>query len=270
MGAVPFVKREAQVRRTNDRYHGGRIGAWRYVMLVEEKRACASCGSENAPDAGFCWRCLVPFAQVPPPPGVFSTRPGLTVPPAPVPWSPPSQEPTKHTRSSKVAGAIVSLVAAVAGYFGVQYLMGPNLSLPGALAGTERLSDPESQRFEQYTAEEGDRYGIDAEGGVYGAPLAPEFFVILVDAAAVETTDELFDALVLGFSQAGAVVDEADAKSGTRQGSDYRCVEAVAGTEKAVACMWRDDDNVGIVLEMPGDLQGTRRLLWTVHDTVVS
>jgi hypothetical protein len=33
--------------------------------------------------------------------------------------------------------------------------------------------------------------------------------------------------------------------------------------------MWRDDDNVGIVLEMPGDRRGTRRLLWTVHDTVV-
>jgi hypothetical protein len=26
---------------------------------------------------------------------------------------------------------------------------------------------------------------------------------------------------------------------------------------------------VGIVLEMSGDLRGTRRLLWTVHDTVV-
>jgi hypothetical protein len=240
-------------------------------MQVEERRACTSCGSENAPDAGFCWRCLVPFAQVPPPPGVFSARPGTTVPPAPMPWSPPSQGPRRDTRSSsKVVGAIVSLVAAVAGYFGVQYLMGPNLSLPDTLAGTERLSDPESHRFERYMAEEGDRYGIDAEGGVYGAPLAPEFFVILVDAAAVETTDQLFDALVLGFSQAGASVNEAEAKSGTRRGSDYRCVEAVAGSETAVACIWRDDDNVGIVLEMPGELRGTRQLLWTVHDAVVS
>ena len=118
-------------------------------------------------------------------------------------------------------------------------------------------------------ANESDRYGIDAEGGVYGSPLTPAFFVILVDAAAAETTDQLFDALVLGFSQAGAVVDEADARSGTRGGSDYRCVGAVADTETAVACMWRDDDNVGIVLEMSEDLRATRRLLWTVHDTVV-
>lgn len=239
-------------------------------MQVEQKRACASCGSENAPDASFCWRCLVPFAQVPPPPGALSSLPRPGLPPSPVSWSPPSQEEATPARSSKVVGVIVSLVAAVAGYVGVQYLMGPNLSLPDTLASAERLSDPESQRFERYMADEGDRYGIDAEGGVYGAPLAPEFFVILVDAATAETTDQLFDALVLGFSQAGGTVDEAHAKSGTRRGSDYRCVGAVAGAETAVACMWRDDDNVGIVLEMSGDLRSTRNLLWTVHDTVVS
>jgi hypothetical protein len=168
-----------------------------------------------------------------------------------------------------VTGVIVSLVAAAAGYFGVQFLMGPSVSLPDTLAGAGRLTDPESERFERSMADEGERYGITAEGGVYGAPLAPEFFVILVDAAAAETTDQLFQALVLGFSQAGAVVDEAEAKSGTRRGSEYRCVGAVAGPDTAVACMWRDDGNVGIVLEMAGDIRSTRQLLWTVHDTVV-
>jgi hypothetical protein len=147
--------------------------------------------------------------------------------------------------------------------------MGPSFTLPDRLAGAERLDDQESRRFEGYMDGEGERYGIDVEGGVYGGALGPEFFVILVDAAAVETTDQLFDALLLGFSQAGAVVDRSAAISGSRLGSDYRCVEASAGGETAVACMWRDDDNVGIVLEMPGDPRGTRRLLWTVHDTVV-
>jgi hypothetical protein len=164
---------------------------------------------------------------------------------------------------------IVTLVAAAAGYLGLQYLMGPSVSLPDTLASAERLTDPGSQRFERSMAEEGERYGITAEGGVYGTDLSPEFFVILVDAAAVETTDQLFQALVLGFSQAGAVVDEAEAKSGTRGGSEYRCVSAVAGPETAVACMWRDGGNVGIVLEMAGDIRSTRQLLWTVHDTVV-
>ena len=201
-------------------------------MRVEQRRACASCGSENAPDAGFCWRCLVPFAPVPPSPGVAPGSPRARVPPAPVSWSPPPQAPGKRGIPPKVVRGIVSIAAAIAVYFGVQYLMGSSLSLPDTLAGRERLS-------------------------------------ILVDAAAAETTDQLFDALVMGFSQAGAVVDEADARSGTRRGSDYRCVGAVAGTETAIACMWRDDDNVGIVLEMSEDLRATRRLLWTVHDTVV-
>lgn len=237
-------------------------------MQVEQKRACASCGSENAPDAGFCWRCLTPFAPPPPPPGSVARPTGV---PAPSGWSGAPVETAEPTRlrSSKLLGALVSIVAAAAGYFGVQYLMGPAVSLPDELAGAERLTDQESRRFETYTADEGERYGIDAEGGVYGSPLAPQFFVILVDAKAAESTDQLFDALVSGFAQAGAVVDDANARSGRRGDSDYRCVAAAAGGETAVACMWRDEGNVGIVLELSGNLRSTRKLLWTVHDTVV-
>jgi hypothetical protein len=34
--------------------------------------------------------------------------------------------------------------------------------------------------------------------------------------------------------------------------------------------MWREEANVGLVVELSGDLRPTRRLLWTVHDAVVS
>lgn len=237
-------------------------------MQVEEKRACGSCGSENVPDAAFCWRCLVPFATASSTPPSGGLRAGSVLPPPPVPWSSGSPPDPTSTRPSKVTRVLVSVVAAAVGYLGFQFLMGSGLSLPDSMAGAARLTDPESQRFERSMADQGDRYGVDAEGGVYGSPVAPAFFVILIDAAAVETTDQLFDALVGGFSQAGAVVDEANATSGTRRDSDYRCVSAAAGAETAAACLWRDDDNVGIVLEMSGDLRGTRRLLWTVHDTV--
>ena len=104
---------------------------------------------------------------------------------------------------------------------------------------------------------------------MYGSGRVPEFFVILVDGSAVETTEQLFDALVTGFSQGGATVDGSDVKSGTRRGSDYRCVAATAGPQAATACMWRDDDSVGIVLELSASVRETRQLLWTVHDTVV-
>jgi hypothetical protein len=237
-------------------------------MQVEQKRACASCGSENAPDAGFCWRCLTPFAPPPPPPGSVARSSGVPTPG----WSgttPVEPATSTRARSSKLVGVLVSIVVAAAGYVGVQYLMGPSVSLPDELAGAERLTDQESRRFEAYTADEGERYGIDAEGGVYGSPFAPEFFVILVDAKAAESTDQLFDALAAGFAQAGAVVDQANARSGRRGDSDYRCVAAAAGGETAVACMWRDERNVGIVLELSGNIRSTRKLLWTVHDTVV-
>jgi hypothetical protein len=233
-------------------------------MQVEQKRICRACGSESAPDATFCWRCLVPFAQVPPPPAIGI---GHTARPQPMSTPAPAGERTRG--SSKVVSAIVSVVAAIGGYFGVQYLLDSGMSLPDTLADAQRLTDAESQRFETYTADEGERYGIDAQGAVYGSAGTPRFFVILVDAAAIETTDELFDALVSGFSQAGAVVDESRATSGERQGSEYRCVSASAGGSSAVSCMWRDDGTVGIVLEVPGTMKGTRKLLWTVHDTVV-
>lgn len=235
-------------------------------MQVEQKRACASCGSENSSDASFCWRCLVPVPTLPPPP--CPVPPGRSF--ASIPSPPPAAEAkTYPAKSSRGVAAIVSVVAAVAGYVGVHYLMGPSLSLPAELAGSERLTDRESQRFEDRLIEQGERYGIDVAGGVYGGELGPEFFVILVDAATAEATDELFDGLLLGFSQAGAVIDRPSAASGERGASDYRCVGASALSETAVACMWRDADTVGIVLEMPGDLRGTRRLLWTVHDSVV-
>lgn len=234
-------------------------------MQVEQERICAECGSTSAPDASFCWRCLRPFAQLPPPPDVRRDAPSLVR----TPW-PTASTPTKaRSRPSKALRAVITVVAAVGGYLGVQALFGSNLSLPDTLAGAERMTDPESKRFEGYTAEQGDRYGIDAEGGVYGSSAGPEFFVILVDATAVETTDQLFDALVSGFSQAGATVDEAGAASGRRERSDYRCVSASADGTSAVACMWRDDGNVGIVFQAPGSLKGTRRLLWTIHDDVV-
>lgn len=190
-------------------------------MQVEQWRACASCGSENAPDTSFCWRCLAPFVPVPPLPGVASGSPGPECRPHPfrgrrLRRSRKARHPADGRTRDRLARRGDRRVLR-------QYLMGSSLSLPDTLTGRERLSDPESQRFERYTADESDRDGIDAEGGVYGSPLTPEFFVILVDAAAAETTDQLFDALVLGFSQAGAVVDEADARSGRRRGSDYRC-----------------------------------------------
>jgi hypothetical protein len=34
--------------------------------------------------------------------------------------------------------------------------------------------------------------------------------------------------------------------------------------------MWREEAIVGIFVELSGGLRPTRRLLWTVHDAVVS
>jgi hypothetical protein len=83
-------------------------------MQVDQKRACVSCGSGNAPDAGFCWRCLVPLTPIPPIPGASRGAGPSVLPPVPVPR--PLQDPATRARSSRMTGVIVSLVAAAVGY----------------------------------------------------------------------------------------------------------------------------------------------------------
>jgi hypothetical protein len=103
-------------------------------MQVEQKRLCTACASESASDATFCWRCLTPFAQVPPPPAIGVGRTLTQLPPMPT-----GAQVGAKRGTSKLAGLLVSAVAAVGGYLGVQYLLGPSPSLPDTLAGQQRL-----------------------------------------------------------------------------------------------------------------------------------
>jgi hypothetical protein len=164
---------------------------------------------------------------------------------------------------------MVGLVAAAAGYLGVQMILGGGPELPDSIAGVERVENSVAEDFEKDMIEEGERIGIDVAAGVYGKPTSPDFVVLLVDAAAIETTDQLFDNLMDGFAQAGATVGS-DRASGERAGVEFRCAEANAPVVSAAACMWREDDNVGIVLDVDGDVRSAKRLLWETHDAVLA
>jgi hypothetical protein len=100
---------------------------------------------------------------------------------------------------------------------------------------------------------------------VYGAPLAPEFFVILVDGAAGRIGCSMHSSRV---SQAGAVVNEGGAKNSEARervpvcGCGCRCGD---GGRVHVARRGQRGDH----LAPSTDVRVTRQLLWTVHDTVV-
>jgi hypothetical protein len=117
--------------------------------------------------------------------------------------------------------------------------------------------------------DEAGTYGIDFAVGIYGST-APEFFVVLVDAAASETTDQLFDSFVAGMAQAGASVDTSSGESGPLGDAEYRCVPVTAPGVSAGACMWRGDADVGIVLQLEGGVPETKALLESVHDAVTA
>ena len=244
-------------------------------MQVEEKRACPSCGTDNTATSSYCWKC---FANIPTPQGQpYATRPGMPAPPAQEgsPWLRPGYQPERPTtvqapppKRSGLARAIVGLLVGALAVFGVRTLLdGGAPTLPDTLAGTPRMTDGLATTFEKQMTDEAGTYGLDIATGIYGSS-TPEFFVILVDDAAVETTDQLFDSFVAGMSQAGATVDAAAGDSGPLGDAEYRCVPVSAAGVKAGACMWRGASDVGIVLQLGGGVADTRELLATVHDAV--
>lgn len=240
-------------------------------MKVEEKRECPSCGAENPVTAGFCWQCYASFRPapaMPPAPGqTFAPRLGMA-PSVPTPM--PSPVPSSSGGASKVARLLVGAVAAAAGYFGIQALLGgPSVELPATVAGSSRMTDAVAQEFEQSTVEEAENWDLDAQAGVYGTTF-PEVFVILIEGSAIESTEELFDSLLEGMTQAGATVDESEVLSGEHGGSEYKCVSISGSGIEASACMWRADAHVGIVLDLTRGLDEIEPVLFQTHDASVS
>jgi len=244
-------------------------------MQVEEKRACPSCGTDNPATSSYCWKC---FTNIPTPEGQpYAARPGMPAPPVEggSPWHRPGYAPdwpttvqTPPPKRSGLARAIVGLLVGAVAVIGVRTLLdGRAPTLPDTLAGTPRITDGLATTFEEQMNEQAGTYGLDIATGIYGSS-TPEFFVILVDDAAVETTDQLFDSFVAGMSEAGAVVDISAGDSGPLGDAEYRCVPVSAPGVKAGACMWRSHSDVGIVLQLGGGVADTRDLLTTVHDAV--
>jgi hypothetical protein len=243
-------------------------------MQVEEQRACPSCGTDNTATSSYCWKC---FANIPTPEGhPYATRPGMPAPPAQEgsPWLRPGYQPEQIAtvqappKRSWPVRSIVGLLVGVVAVVGVRTLLdGGAPTLPDMLAGTPRMTDGLATTFEQQMSDQAGTYGVDIATGIYGSS-TPEFFVILVDDAAVETTDQLFDSFVAGMSEAGGTVDRSAGDSGPLGDAEYRCIPVSAPGVKAGACMWRSDSDVGIVLQLGGGVGDTRDLLATVHDAV--
>jgi len=239
-------------------------------MQVEERKACPSCGTDNPGTVDFCWKCYTAFASP------LAARPGMPLRPGVGMPLPPSTRPpvsgvqgsAKPAGASLVARIAVGLFAAFLGMYGVRFLFDRGPSLPEELAGQPRLTTQAIRDFEQQMADQGKDYDLKVAAAAYGTGATPAFLVMLAKGRAVESTDELFDSLVQGMAQGGAIVNESATDSGERSGTEYRCVPFTGGAINAAACMWRDDGTVGIVLDLSASIDETRELLFTVHDTI--
>lgn len=240
-------------------------------MQVEEKRACPTCGAENAAAAAFCWKCFASFAPAAGPP--IPTRPGAAMPPAPSTFNRPGMQGSDQAsqpvekRGSKLVAVVVGTIVAAAA-FGVQRLLDGPASLPDSIGGVPRMTSGLAQDFEREMESMGDQYDLDIAAAAYGSSEIPDFLVILVDESAIESTDELFESFLDGVAQGGAGVDRAGQDSGTRDGVDYRCVPMSGAGLTATGCMWRGSGDVGIVLRIGSGVEETKTTLWAVHDAV--
>jgi len=234
-------------------------------MQTEDKRACAACGAANRTDTVSCWQCLAPLdASMPPAPGAPAGS-------SPASFGPPIAPPPVASvggGTSKAARIVVGLLAAFLGYIGVQQLLGGGgVEIPDTVAGVARMHGGVASRFEAEMAAEVDRYGMDAEAGVFGNGGAPAFLLMVVNGSTPESTDEMFDSFVQGMTQGGASVGAVQG-AGELDGASYRCVGAEAGGAGVGVCMWRADDHVGIVFDLAGDSGSTETLMRSAYDDV--
>lgn len=241
-------------------------------MQVQDGRACGSCEASNPIDAGFCWRCLTPFAAtpadpaMPPAPGGRPEYRRLGFEPAAA-AAPPSV-PTKRS-SSRGVRVLVGLVAAAIACFAVQHVLGtPNYQLPDQIHGVQRATDQGATDFQTKMRQEADAYDVTVDSGLYGSSVSPDFVALVLNGRALDSTDALFDELQSGMTRAGATID-GDPMTGERGGTEFRCVSVSGGATQASACMWRDSDNVGIVMDPDAGPTQTQALLWETHDAVV-
>lgn len=240
-------------------------------MQVEAKKPCGACAAENAPQATYCWRCFAAFAPAMPPAPGNGTRAAGRMPPAPSQaWGAlapivGTQAPPKRRQRFRTA---IGLAAGLAVSAGVLGFLDKGPSLPDAVAGRSRLESVEASRFQEQMQQEADQWDLHVQAGMYGTADAPSMFVILVDGAAIETTDQLYESFVSGMEGSGALVDRAAIAQGERDGTEYRCVP-IQGQLDAVACMWRDDDNVGIVLGIDETTESGVDLLFATHDAAL-
>jgi hypothetical protein len=253
-------------------------------MQVDEKRACPSCRAENPPSAQFCWQCFASLADLPAPPAGSGRPSGLHVglprrpgQPTSVPTPPGGPFPSSLSETAPApAGSglalriVLGAIGAVLGYALVVSLVGGGVSIPETLGGLPRQTNETAEDFESEMQDEGDRWDLEVHAATYGRSSFPETMLILVEGSSLETTDELFDALIGGMTQAGATVDAADGVSGTHEGAEYRCVPVSGPGVDGSACIWHADDHVGIVMDLGNGGGSAETLIAEAHAAVTA
>lgn len=260
-------------------------------MKVDDRRACPACGAENPQASAYCWQCYGSFTSMPAPPTGSAPAGGMPVAPPtgnrpgmpgagmrpgmPSTWDRPVGGPTgatgpaapaPATRGLNLVRVLVGAAVAAASAFGVQRLLNAPPELPDRIGGSPRVTSETARDFEDQMEKLIEPYGVQAAAGVYGTA-EPDLFALVIEGSTGETTDELFDAFVDGVAASGATVDPAST-SGSRGGAEYRCVDLTAESIQGAACMWREDDTMGIVLRLYADSTVARDQLFALHDAL--
>jgi hypothetical protein len=162
---------------------------------------------------------------------------------------------------------IVGVMAAAVAYIGVQHFLSRSVEIPESIAGTPRMHDALSKTFEEQMGTEAEKFDVQLEAATFGRSGQAEFLVVVVNEAALETTDQLFQSFARGFAEGGATVG-ADKSEGELKDASYRCVSATGPGVQVGTCMWRADRHVGIVLDLDSDLKSAEALTAQIYRAI--
>ncbi len=176
------------------------------------------------------------FGPGPEPPGSFDAQ---------APRTPPG------SRRALAVGA-VALVVLAGAFLGYRALVDRSPELPGQLAGTPRMEDPQIEVGIQAFRSHLEAGEMEGDMAFYGAGGLPSFAVAWFHDPSGAPLDSAFRSFSMGFasaSQAGA--DPGSVEARTIGGVRYLCA---SGSSLATAiCMWRDGDAYWVVLDVrPG------------------
>jgi ribosomal protein L40E len=245
-----------------------------------DRRICPSCQASNPLSAEFCWQCLarLPGAAAPAassgsstgragqsgPGGTTSSVGGyedrtLRVSPidsvVPLPASPQRSAPA-------FVRVVIPLAIVALLIFGYRFLFGGGPKIPDTIGGLPRIENGLAKSVLEDVKQSLEKSGLKADLAYFGENGQPSMYVVVLQGKDPPPIEELFAQL----ASLGGTATLGTTSRREWKGASYLCAPA-SGIIKA-ACVWNQEDVVGMVASYDREVQPTFEFAIAAHDAI--